>query len=140
MDDVFFKKYKNLKNNFNIKYTGYHLDGLMAKDFIYFAYKMQQHSLTKSFIKEKLFYANAYDDFKDLLYLKKIIFCFDNYGRDHKTLMETIMEEVNESVLFEPHDNSKKHINVINIIVSFSQLFITSKLKVSQSRIDFISF
>jgi hypothetical protein len=132
MDNLFFKKYKELKENFGIQYKGYQLDGFMAKEFIYFAYKMQSHpvrGLKRSFIKSKLFYGQDFDDFKKLLSLEKVMFSFNNYGSDYNNLLKAIMDQVDEPILFEPNNNFKKQFNVFSIIVSFSQLFITSKLK-----------
>lgn len=129
VDDVFYKNYKALKDNFNVGYKGYQLKGIMAKDFIFFAYKMDTYKLTKSSIKWKLFFAQDLQDFQDLLSQKKVMFSFDNYGNDYKFLLDSIREQLDESVLFEPKNEFKKHIHLGNIIVSFFQLFVFSKLK-----------
>jgi hypothetical protein len=140
VDDVFFKKYKALKDSFNVGYKGYQLKGIMAKDFIFFAYKMDTYKVTKLSIKFKLFYAQDLHDFKDLLMQKKVMFSFDNYGNDYHVLLQTIREQLDESVLFEPKNDYKKHINLSNIIVSFLQLFVFSKIKNLRFRERFYFF
>jgi hypothetical protein len=129
VNDIFFKKYKSIKDNFNVVYKGYQLNGIMAKDFIFCAYKMQDYKFTTSFIKSKLFYAQDLQDFKDLLIQENVMFSFDNYGMDHLDLLQTIRDQLDDSVLFQPKNQYKRHINFGNIIISFLQILIFSKIK-----------
>jgi hypothetical protein len=130
MDDVFFKKYKALKENFNVDYKGYQLKYIMARDFIFFAYETNTYQLTKGFIKANLIGATDLQDFEHILSQKKVLFSRLNYvNRDYDMLTQSIREQLDHSILLEAQTKFKKHISIFNIFVSFVQLFIFTKLK-----------
>ena len=122
-----FDIYKKLKEDLCIKYKGYDLKYAMSPDFVFHAYKLAEFKVTFSNVKFFLFHNENIFDFTLAIKSRKVLFTSTLSGKDHMSLMHTVCSMVENGEYLSFKTQRHNAINIINIIISFFQVFINLK-------------
>ncbi len=125
-----FQRYQTLKQGFTFSYRGYDLQGILAGDLAQFAYGIKQEPLTWTFIKSKLFFSKNWEGLHSCLPKDAVVFTFDGYGKDYENLLQQIMTEVPNALLFQPKHSVSKRFSIRHFILALRPIFFNRNWKI----------
>ena len=132
IDNIEFNTYKELKNATKIKYRGYLMRDILATDYIYFAYKRYLEAISVKNIFLNLMATPDLKAFKKELSNNCVLFTSSNYGKDHRKLLDSIVDDVNKAIIINKNSRRLKFkFDINNIIISFWQIFAHHKTNTS---------
>ena len=108
------------------------MEDILATDFIFYAYDRFPGGMSFKNIFLNLMATPDLKAFKKKLQNNCVLFTNSNYGKDHRKLLDSIVDEVDKAVVITKTSRRVKfkH-NIRNVIVSFWQIFTKHKINTS---------
>lgn len=130
IDNREYTVYKELKAANKINYRGYLMQDILATDFVFHAYgRLGSTGVINTF--KNLISIKDTKNFEKQLVNHGVLFTTSNYGKDHRNLLDAIVDDLDRAFIYTNISRRKLKFNIVNLLISFWQIFFKHKTNVS---------
>jgi hypothetical protein len=130
IDNREYTVYKELKAANKINYRGYLMQDILATDFAFHAYgRLGSTGVINTF--KNLISIKDTKNFEKQLVNHGVLFTTSNYGKDHRNLLDAIVDDLDRAFIYTNISRRKLKFNIVNLLISFWQIFFKHKTNVS---------
>lgn len=123
VDNINYLRYLKLKEGLRVNHKGYDLKYAMSPNFVFYSYNLRKDLLSKSFVSKSLFQNIDLSEFRKNIKSRSVLFTNNLPGKDHMSLVNEVMNNIENPFFFNDNVLIKIRFNIKNTISSFFNIF-----------------